>query len=161
MSNNRKSKIVIEDPYASEFSIQRPSPSLPSLNFEQNVLLDKTQIDVEIRSNNENLIASTFAEMTYSNPGDESAISVVLDCANIGWSYGHTKFSVYGVKIAIEYFERIGIKAIGFIPQSYLQRKPAINDMNRTNQLMETEEMELLQQYIWNNKISLVPSGMK
>ena len=129
-------------------------------------------------------IEVAFSDMVVNQPSEESHITVVLDCANIGWSYGHDVFLAEGISKAIEYFESVHVKSVGFLPLSYVRKKPYAhahgshyysnnpnnpNNSNSkgrkakghydTNAHMETDDWSLLEELASDNKISLVPSG--
>jgi hypothetical protein len=101
----------------------------------------------------EEIIADSFSEMVSENPIERNIPLVVLDSANIGWNYGKTRFSVYGLQLALAYFaqysHRLEVKA--FIPSSYVQKK--------SNSLMETDDLTILQTLIHKRSLTIVPSG--
>ena len=86
-----------------------------------------------------------------------SGLAVVLDCANIGWAFGRSCFSVHGVLLAMRFFDSLGIASTGFLPASYARRKPS--DDSRGNALMETEQLEELTALVDGGRITLVPPG--
>jgi hypothetical protein len=84
---------------------------------------------------------------------------VILDCANIGWAFGGSNFSALGVKIAYDTFDDLPINLYGFIPSSYVKRKP--KDGSRGNSLMETEDWEILDQLIGSRRVSQTNQFLK
>ena len=82
---------------------------------------------------------------------------VVLDCANIGWSFGDSSFSALGLQIAYNYFEQFSLNVYGFIPSSFVRKKPI--DGTRGNILMETDDWEIMNNLIKNRKMCVVPPG--
>lgn len=82
---------------------------------------------------------------------------VVLDCANIGWSFGDTSFSAIGLKFAYDYFNQFPLNVYGFIPSSYVRKKPT--DGSRGNCLMETNEWEIMNNLVKSRHMSIVPAG--
>ena len=92
----------------------------------------------------------------HTSPAEEG-LSVVLDCANIGWSFGRSGFSVQGVQLALRFFDSLGIAAAGFLPAHYARRKPS--DGSRDNALMETEQLEELAALVAARRVTLVPPG--
>jgi hypothetical protein len=88
----------------------------------------------------------------------DSSIAVVLDCANIGFAYGITKFEIQGVVSAIKYFESFAhVDISAFIPSSYLRRKPM--DGTRGNTKMETDDLTILTTLVSSGKVTVVPAG--
>jgi hypothetical protein len=83
---------------------------------------------------------------------------VVLDCANIGWSYGITDYSSHGVIECFRYLDNFSniINIIGFIPSSYVRKKP---QSSRGNAMMVTGEWEKLQSLIHDGRLVVVPAG--
>ena len=123
--------IVVEDPFAHEFVLGQTQPT------------------------------ELLPPSADSPPGkvkeDEGGLAVVLDCANIGWSFGRTCFSAQGLLLALRFFESLNIATTGFLPAHYARRKPS--DDSRGNALMETEQLEQLSALVATNRITLVPSG--
>jgi hypothetical protein len=76
---------------------------------------------------------------------------VILDCANIGWAFGGSSFSAIGLKIAYDALHDLPINLYGFLPASYVRRKP--KDGTRGNSLMVTEDWEILDQLIGSRQV--------
>ena len=92
--------------------------------------------------------------------GDSNKPLVVLDCANIGWSYGKNElFNVHGLELVLDYFLKVSIlcKVVAFIPSSYVRYRP--NDGTRGNAKMMTEDIDKLESMIKECRISIVPAG--
>lgn len=219
MSSSVTKEFVIEDPYANEIEDEvKPHddnvvcvyPKHPPLAVRYHYNSTKTprqeesniEFDIPTQSHSQQGqcrvsrgpapgedIETAFSDMVVNQPSEESNITVVLDCANIGWSYGHDVFLAEGVAKAIDYFEAMHIKTVGFLPLSYVRKKPYAHsspyydkagggigggiDSNNgvgkkgrsvkghydQNALMDTEDLSLLEQMSRDNRISLVPSG--
>ena len=132
LSGSRQRRgIVVEDPFAHEFVLgqdRSTEPLQPAADQSQGV-----------------------------EPAGEGRLSVVLDCANIGWSFGRSCFSVQGLLLALRFFDSLGIAADGFLPAQYARRKPSNN--SRDNALMETEQLEELSALVASKRVTLVPPG--
>lgn len=106
------------------------------------------------------IMEDIFSTMVEDSPTFRIKPLVVLDCANIGWSYGIHRFNVHGVILAIQYFQQLDIEIQAFIPVSYLRLKPRLStDDSRENALMVTDEVELLTQLTNNSIVTIVPAG--
>jgi hypothetical protein len=84
-------------------------------------------------------------------------LRVVLDGANIGWSFGRTSFSAAGLVIALRFFESIKVDTVTFLPASYVTKRPS--DGSRGNSLMETEDVEILTALVDAGRLTMVPPG--
>lgn len=104
-------------------------------------------------------IEHAFGEMVTETPEDRTVPLVVLDCANIGWSYGIDNFSAQGVNIAIQYFQALGVEIQAFIPAAYLRSKPRRMDNISGSAMMMTDEVEALHRLAACSLLSIVPSG--
>lgn len=131
-------------------------------------------------SDDEHDVQQAFSDMVYSTPADtvrdaqakgesEPRVSVVLDCANIGYSFGEgnnnstlsgspKRFCVQGVELALKYFEERRVKTIAFLPSGLLRRKPT-EGTGGANALMQTEELERLFTLVEKGRITVVPAG--
>lgn len=106
----------------------------------------------------------------------EAELGVVLDCANIGWSFGKTDFSTEGLEISLRFFKSLDIhvagnnqqvnncvrntssvNVVGFLPASYIRRRPS--DGSRGNAKMETDDLSRLDALVSTYDITLVPPG--
>lgn len=109
------------------------------------------------------LIIDSFSEMVTEYPIDRKIPLVVLDCANIGWNYGNDAFSAYGLQLVISYFKQYHVEIKAFIPSSYVQKRLLYNNGSsqpqRTNALMQTDDIDILQGLIHKKIITLVPPG--
>eukprot|EP01040_Poterioochromonas_malhamensis_P020044 gene20044-23844_t len=109
------------------------------------------------------LIIDSFSEMVTEYPVDRKVPLVVLDCANIGWNYGNDAFSAYGLQLVISYFKQYHVEIKAFIPSSYVQKRLLYNNSSsqpqRTNALMQTDDIDILQGLIHKKIITLVPPG--
>jgi hypothetical protein len=76
---------------------------------------------------------------------------IVMDCANIGWAFGVDRFSADGVARMIQYLSQFEVSVIGFIPASYVRRRP--KDGSRGNAMMVTEEWELLDGLVRSHQV--------
>ncbi|KAJ1424112.1 Zc3h12a-like ribonuclease NYN domain-containing protein [Ochromonadaceae sp. CCMP2298] len=79
-----------------------------------------------------------FADMVSNDPWDPAGGErplVVLDCANIGWSYGVDRFSPTGLLIAMRHFHGLGVEVQAFLPANYLRENHQNNlrDRNRAS----------------------------
>lgn len=105
-----------------------------------------------------NIVRDAFSEMVSESTSQIDKIVVVLDCANVGWSFGMDHFSAIGVDIAVKYFQSFEMVQIyGFIPASFLRKKPS-NGL-KGNCKMETDDWTLLNDFVLNKIITLVPAG--
>jgi hypothetical protein len=99
-------------------------------------------------------IQDTFSEMQTDFPKDRNRPLIVLDCANIGWTYGIESFSAAGVLIAINYFRSMDADVKAFLPASYIRSKPG-----KVNAVMITEDIERLSQLVGTQYLTIVPAG--
>ena len=102
-------------------------------------------------------VERTFSDMVEDSPTARYQPLVVLDCANIGWSYGIDSFAAEGVRIVMHYFFELQVEVRAFIPASYLRAKP--RDGTSGNALMQTEAVELLSALAGSALLSVVPAG--
>jgi hypothetical protein len=104
----------------------------------------------------QNAIGS-FVEMVVECPTERDSLLVVLDGANIGYSYGSGVFDAKGLVLAIEYFtgEKVDIKA--FLPSGLCRARP--RDGSRGNGLMQTDNLDIVHQLVSDGSVSIVPSG--
>ena len=104
----------------------------------------------------QNAIGS-FVEMVVECPTERDSLLVVLDGANIGYSYGSGVFDAKGLVLAIEYFtgEKVEIKA--FLPSGLCRARP--RDGSRGNGLMQTDNLDIVHQLVSDGSVSIVPSG--
>jgi len=141
-------------------------------------------------------VQQAFSGMVYQTPADSvtearasssgsgcsfssSKVSVVLDCANIGYSFGEVsggnagggggggggggivggkRFCVAGVELALKYFDEKGVDVTAFLPSGLLRRKPS-EGSGGTNALMQTEALERLTSLVESGRITTVPAG--
>lgn len=151
---NKKIYYIIEDPLILDGEDELEMKISSSYNeIEQKVenhIININQIAVE----------DSFSEMNVTNPSDYKVLSnihVVLDCANIGWQYGDRKrFNAIGVSKAIYYFQLNGCKITAFLPMNMVKKKPS---NGKGNSLMETEEFDILNSFVEDGILTLVPSG--
>jgi len=152
-----RNTIVVEDPYEVEYAIiaaqtaAQMDTCTESFKSPGSVLPAAEELTEEAEEPPRNIVMDAFGEMITDHPGDEPLLTVVLDCANIGWAYGHTQFNVDGVIKAISFFESLNIRVVGFLPLGYLRKK--------TRARMETEDYEKLENLARNNRVSMVPAG--
>ncbi len=102
-------------------------------------------------------LEDVFAEMVIDTPANEENVLIVLDCANIGWSYGVDRFSANGVKLAISYFQQLHMNIRAFLPAPFIKAKP--KDGLKYNAVMETDGIDYLTNQVIDKVISLVPAG--
>lgn len=100
-------------------------------------------------------LEENFSGMMMMTPSQRIKPCVVLDAANIGWGYGMERFSAIGIKIAFDFFLKFGIEVVAFIPASYILTKPY--DGNRQNAKMQTDEHDILMEYVEKKILTLVP----
>ena len=138
--------------------------------------MTKTQVTTNILTENSNSTSSinkmyggrepylssqnasgSFVEMVVECPTERDSLLVVLDGANIGYSYGSGVFDAKGLVLAIEYFtgEKVDIKA--FLPSGLCRARP--RDGSRGNGLMQTDNLDIVHQLVSNGSVSIVPSG--
>lgn len=152
----KSTKIFVDDPYEQEYqalALQKASEmdlsDIPEQPVER-VQPENGHVDIR-QADQGNIVVNAFGEMITQHPGEEPMLTVVLDCANIGWTYGHSAFDIDGVIKAISYLESFNINVVGFLPLGYLRKK--------TRQRMVTEDYEKLENLARNNRISMVPAG--
>jgi hypothetical protein len=96
---------IIEDPEISDEELEMIISTPSNNEISQTLEKDNSYVD-------QITVEDTFSEMCILNPSDYKVIShihVVLDCANIGWSYADRKrFYATGVSKAICYFQSKG-----------------------------------------------------
>jgi hypothetical protein len=135
--------LVIEDPFACEFaSVNRPA--LISSPAEYRNIPSYTTTSLASIADN-------------GVTGDDEELTVVLDCANIGWAYGKSSFSAQGLLTALRFFESIKVKTVNFLPAKYVIARP--RDGSRANAMMETDDLEKLEGLVARRVLTLVPSG--
>lgn len=136
---SQKGTIIVEDPYADDFD----GDILPgAANF---------------RNNSLGRVSVAFSEMLTEPPPERGRMSVVLDCANVGWSYGGNMFAAEGIRIALHYLVDMGACVAAFLPAHYLFKKP--RDGTRENAVMATDDFCILEEMVNLRQISVVPSG--
>jgi hypothetical protein len=106
-------------------------------------------------------LQDTFGEMVADSPGGRAVPLVVLDCANIGWTYGQNEcFDATGVYVAMQYFaQQLQLDVQGFLPASYLRARPRGTDPDRSSALMQTDDVALLTQLMGSGLLTIVPTG--
>ena len=150
---------VIETPdHSSSNEVFNVKPASPNGNIivKKGRVIDSITISLFLIASLEETFVDTFGEMVCIDSSYEKPL-VVLDCANIGWTYGIDFFCAKGVDIAISYFVENGANVIGFLPAYYLYKKPS--DGCKQNSVMQTDDWELLDNHRRFGTIVLVPPG--
>ncbi len=92
--------------------------------------------------------------------GKQQKCMIVLDGPNVAMKHGKQKvFSISGLKIAIEYWEKRGHEVVAFMPQHFATRKaPAGQELRLMEFMPMADNVPLLQKLVEQGRVVLTPS---
>jgi hypothetical protein len=94
--------------------------------YHENSYYDNDGVErTRVSSHNDSSISRAYTSLPLAKRQEEKKSTIVLDGPNIAMRHGKQKqFSVQGIAIALEYFQKLGHEVVAFVPDHYLTRKP-------------------------------------